>query len=404
MRIRHLALWTALASSLVAQGTDPGFGWLGVRAGNLVLDPQDHAKAGTFVGGQVGLVLDQQQYGLSLEGLSAHPTSDLFPDLKVNHSAFSATFLTGLTGGSLGGFWPYFGLGLGSISVAQTTRATRVIETGRAVALHASLGILHRPGLHLLWGVEGRYLAAFSNKDRKDLQLSAQLGFTWGGSSGRANAAPEPPPMAVKEAPQSTPPAPLPPQLPLQPAPEAALPVVAVSVVKPAPQPAVTPEPETVLPPPPSPPPVLAPAPPPAAAPTTMTPMLVVAPLAAPSSLSDRLEALRKGDMSRSIELGRARIAAIPKGHWTIRLEIANLSSTLGNAVRAFSEGRPDLFVAPIQLRGGKTAYQLFLGDYASREEAERAAKSVPGFFLEGGQRPKPFLGAGIPTQGNQAK
>jgi hypothetical protein len=103
--------------------------------------------------------------------------------------------------------------------------------------------------------------------------------------------------------------------------------------------------------------------------------------------------------MPKSLELGRRRIEAIPAGRWTIRLEIADLPSTLGHAVAAFPAGQPDLFIAPIKLRGGKTSYQLFLGEYATKAEAERAAKTVPAFFLEGGQRPKPFLAAGIQTQ-----
>jgi septal ring-binding cell division protein DamX len=101
--------------------------------------------------------------------------------------------------------------------------------------------------------------------------------------------------------------------------------------------------------------------------------------------------------MPRALELGRKRIEAIPAHHWTIRLEIADLPSTLKNAVAAFPGTEPDLFIAPIKLRGGKTSYQLFLGDYPSKADAERAARSVPSFFLEGGQRPKPFSGTGLP-------
>jgi septal ring-binding cell division protein DamX len=113
----------------------------------------------------------------------------------------------------------------------------------------------------------------------------------------------------------------------------------------------------------------------------------------------ERLDALILGDIPKSLELGRRRIEAIPEGHWTIRLEIADLPSTLGHAVAAFPSGEPDLFIAPIKLQGGKTSYQLFLGEYATKAEAERAARGVPAFFLEGGQRPKPFLVSGIQTQ-----
>lgn len=101
--------------------------------------------------------------------------------------------------------------------------------------------------------------------------------------------------------------------------------------------------------------------------------------------------------MVLAVELGRKRIEAIPPNHWTIRLEIADLTSTLKTAVGAFPAGQPDLFIAPIKMKGGKTSYQLFLGDYPSKAAAEQAAKKVPATFLEGGQRPKPYLGTGIP-------
>lgn len=115
--------------------------------------------------------------------------------------------------------------------------------------------------------------------------------------------------------------------------------------------------------------------------------------------LARRLEALRLGDMTTALELGRKHLEALPPNRWTIRLEIANLTATLQQAVKAFPGAEPDLFIAPFRLRSGKTAYQLFLSDYASKVEAEQAAKRVPPFFLEGGQRPKPFPVRSIPTQ-----
>jgi septal ring-binding cell division protein DamX len=138
--------------------------------------------------------------------------------------------------------------------------------------------------------------------------------------------------------------------------------------------------------------------------PVLVVPSVTALPVAAAggSLVTERLNALRRGEMAKALELGRKRIDAAPANHWTIRLEIANLPATLKFAVEAFKAGEPDLFVAPIKLRGGKISYQLFLGTYATKAEAERAAKTVPACFLEGGQRPKPFLAKGIPTQGNQ--
>lgn len=402
MHLRHVAVLSVLAMSLSAEEGTPGFGWVGIRAGTLSFDPQEHLKAATHLGGQGGLVLREQRYGFSLEVLASHPVSQFDPTVKLAHNEVSATFLSGLAGDALGRFWPYLGLGLGSMTVASNTPTTLVAETKTATALHASLGLMHRPGAGLIWGAEGRYIITFTSKDRKDLQATAMLGFTWGGPQAmRAVApspaptpapAPEPPPRPAVE-PAATSPAPV----PVAPAPatvpvEEAAPPKPVAVEPPPPPAAPVPEPEPVLPPPPPPAPVLAPVP----AKADVEEKVVAAPMV--SSLDERLDALRREDMVKALAMGRTRIAAIPPRHWTIRLEIANLPSTLANAVKAFPSGKPDLFIAPIKLKGGKTAYQLFLGDYPSLAEAERAAKSVPAFFLEGGQRPRPFLGTEIPA------
>lgn len=387
MRFRHVAMCTAIAASLAAQDHEPGFGWIGFRAGTLSFDPQEHLKAASHVGGQGGLVFNEQRYGFSLEALSSHPLSQSDPAIKLAHNEVSATFLSGLAGDALGRFWPYLGLGLGSVTVALNTPTMTTAETQKATALHASLGFMHRPGAGLIWGAEGRYIVTFTSKDRKDLQASAMLGFTWGGPGAARKVVPPPAPAPVPP----PPPAPVVETAPPPPAPAAHVPPPVVEA--PAPAPARAREPEAVLPPPPLPPAVLAPIP----AMAKVAEEVVV--VSAGSSVEERLDALRRGDMPKALDLGRKRIQAIPARHWTIRLEIANLPATLVNAVKAFPTGKPDLFIAPIKLKGGKISYQLFLGDYPSLAEAERAAKSVPAFFLEGGQRPKPFLGTGIPAQ-----
>jgi outer membrane protein OmpA-like peptidoglycan-associated protein len=548
-------MWTALAANLAAQGSDQGFRWVGIRAGSLSFDPQENVKAATSLGGQGGMVFDQQRYGLSLEGFLSHPKSNFAPDKSLTHSELSVTLMTGLSGDPTSKWWPYLGLGLGGVSVPKIDPATLVLETTKGGAAHVSLGFLHRSALGLIWGLEGRYLLTFTPKDLRELQGSAMVGFTWGGKS-----APRP---AVAEIPE--PKATLPPPIPLPiveaaPLPPAQPPVVVVipppPPPAPAPPPVVAPVPLAIgpvkgakvaedgalvfsgkslnfasnsatisavgkdvlaslekalraikvpywlqidghtsssgtvdtnmrlsllrskgvataltalgipsermltrgfgptkpvasndtkagqlmnrrvevrvfpgdrpaalsdatpknmpdqspkagrsegsasaaLPPPASLPVVIVATPPPSTGPTTRAG-------SAPSTtgggttLTARLDALRLGDMDKALDLGRKRIAAIPAHHWTIRLEIADLPATLKNAVVAFRGGEPDLFIAPIQLRGGKTSYQLFLGDYPSKAEAERAAKVVPSFFLEGGQRPKPFLGTGIPSR-----
>jgi hypothetical protein len=102
--------------------------------------------------------------------------------------------------------------------------------------------------------------------------------------------------------------------------------------------------------------------------------------------------------MPRALELSREHIKGMPARHWTIRLEVARQAFTLKNAAWAFP-GVPNLFIAPIQLRGGTTANQLFMGDYSSKEEAERGIRAVPTYFLKGRQRPIPFQVSDIPAR-----
>ncbi len=400
MWIRQMVVWTVFAAGLAAQESGQGFQWVGFRAGTRSFDPQEYLKAAPLFGGQAGLVFAHKPYGLSLEAFTAHAQSSRFPGKTLSHNQVSVTFMTGLLGDSPGGLWPYFGLGLGSTTVAKVTPAPQTLASGTSVAAHASVGFLHRPLRGLLWGVDGRYVVAFTDKGLSAFQGSVLLGFTWGGPQAtRRREEPTPPRAEVPRPPPPpvvmvAPPSPLPPVAAPTPAP-----------IAPAPRPMAAPAPIPASPkvaaPVPTPAPVAVAAPMPKALPVPV-PAAPVAVKPSGSTVTERLDALLLGDLAKAVSLGRKRIKAIPANRWTIRLEIANLPATLKNAVGAFPGREPDLFIAPIRLRDGKTAYQLFLGDYASKIEAERAAKGVPAFFLEGGQRPKAFPAAGIPTQWNQ--
>lgn len=408
MRTRQLILWTALGASLAAQEGAPGYKWVGLQAGSLSPDTQTNLKASTFFGLQGGLLFDEKRYGLSFQALVASPKSDLVPGKSLSQSEFSATLLTGLSGDAASRFWPYIGLGLGAVSIPQIDAATGLQKTLKAGTAHMSLGFQHRPGLGLIWGLEGRHVFTFANADLKEMQVAGMLGYAWGG---RRAAAPRAEPAPVQ--PEPVPVAPPPPAVP----PPAPLPVVstvpeprplappAPPPAKPAPAPVEAPVARPLASPPPPPVPVIAP-PPPVTVVVAPPPAPRPAPAAPPapvkvggSDVTRRLDALRLGDMAKALELGKKHIDALSGQRWTIRLEIANLPTTLKNAVVAFPGQEPDLFIAPIKLKGGKTAYQLFLGDYATKADAERAAKAVPAFFLEGGQRPRPYQINAIPAQ-----
>ena len=181
MRIRQVAMWTLLSASLLAQGSESGFRWVGVRAGSISFDAQEGVSTSAFFGGQGGFVFDQQHYGISFEGLLSHPRNDLFPGKKLSHSEASVTFLSGLSGDPASGFWPYLGLGLGGISIPKVLPSSQLVETTKGGTAHVALGMMHRPTQGFIWGVEGRYLLTFTPKDLREMQGSLMFGFTWGG-------------------------------------------------------------------------------------------------------------------------------------------------------------------------------------------------------------------------------
>jgi hypothetical protein len=117
------------------------------------------------------------------------------------------------------------------------------------------------------------------------------------------------------------------------------------------------------------------------------------------TSLQERNESLRKGDLELAIRQGEAFLQEGPASHWTVRLEIACMGETLKRAVDYFPEGKADLFVLPIALKDGRTCYQVFYGKLPSRKAAERETRGLPKAFHEGGNRPKVFRISEIPAR-----
>lgn len=391
------ALLSVVALGLSAQ-EGQGFSWVALQGGAIAFDPASNVKTAPWVGGQGGTLLGARRYGFSMEFQQSRPESSLTPGLKLTHRAASGSFLNGLSTDSGSAWWPYVGVGLGALTYPRLDPVTHLQESRTAAAAHLSLGFLHRSGA-LIWGAEARARVAFTKQDMSETQGGLFAGFAWGGGP-RRSAAPAsvPPPI---EAP--TPIAPPPPPKAV----EAVVPTptpVPQPAPAPAAQPAIIPIPvptaTTPAPPPPAPVAVPTPAPPvivPALSPKAVPTLPPASPSAPPSERGARLAALRQMDMVQSLELGRAYIRTLGADRWTLRLEIANLPSTLKAAVEAYGAGTPDLFIAPIKLRTGKTAYQLFLATYATKAEAEAAGRAVPAFFKEGG-KPLPMRVGEIPS------
>ena len=117
------------------------------------------------------------------------------------------------------------------------------------------------------------------------------------------------------------------------------------------------------------------------------------------TSLQERSDSLRKGDLDLAIRQGEAFLQEGPASHWTVRLEIACMGETMKRAVDYFPEGKADLFVLPIALKDGRTCYQVFYGKFPSRKAAERQTAGLPKAFHEGGNRPKVFRISEIPSR-----
>ena len=397
MRIRRKALrpilavclGTGLATSLTATEGDPGFKWLGLRAGTLFFTPPGNVGFAVPLGAQGGMVFEGQRYGFSFDGFQYKSESSLFPGVKLRHRGVSATLLSGLSHDSASPLWPYLGLGLGTLRVPEVDPLTLTQTTTSTTAAHASLGFIERHGNTFIWGVEARFIFSLPIKALQEIQASFLLGFTWGGGSSARSAGMSTPPLEAV-----APPSPVTPPIvtapPSAPRPSVQSPAPPTVLARPMANPTPSPTPIPAAP---------APAPP-------MTKPALVIPVAAPakptpsaSTAAERVEAFLRRDIPRALELSRKHIEGIPARRWTIRLGVANLPFTLKNAAGAFPNAKPELFIAPIQSRGGKIAYQLFLGDYASKDEAERAAKAVPAYFLKRKERPIPFLVSDIPAR-----
>lgn len=382
-KVLAVGLGVGFAANLPAGEETLGFQWLGARAGTLFFAPSKNTGNTLVLGLQGGQVFKWGQYGFSVEGFQYRSRHALLSGVKLRSEGISATFLSGAPTGSL---WPYVGLGLGTLRLPEVDPLTLATATTRTTEAHLALGFLDRPREGWVWGLEGRSLFRFPVKSLHEIQATLFVGFSWGAGA-PASAPPRPAPHQVAVAPlpaATTAPEPAPAPR-AAPSPEPALPMAGGLVITAADVPAFA---------------SMA-APVPAAATDvpalSLTTAHPVASAPAPAAVG-RLEALRRGDIPLALDLSRAYIETLPAHHWTLRIEAARLNVTLKNAAWAFP-GTPDLFIAPLQLRDGKSMNQLFLGDYGTRVEAERALRTVPSYFQKDRLRPFSIQVSDIPAR-----
>ncbi len=117
------------------------------------------------------------------------------------------------------------------------------------------------------------------------------------------------------------------------------------------------------------------------------------------ATLPERLEALRKGDLTRAVAQGAQHVKETPAGHFVLRLEIACQGETIRRVSELFKDGKPDLFILPMTLRDGRTCYQVLYGNFSGKDAAEKEIKRLPPAFQGERNRPKVFRFSEIPKE-----
>jgi hypothetical protein len=117
------------------------------------------------------------------------------------------------------------------------------------------------------------------------------------------------------------------------------------------------------------------------------------------ASIPERLEAMRKGDLEKAVAQGAQRVKEAPAEHWVLRLEIACQGDTIRRVAELFKNEKPDIFLLPMTLRGGRGCYQVLYGNFPTKEAALKEAKRLPASFQSEKDRPKLFKFSEIPKE-----
>ncbi len=114
-------------------------------------------------------------------------------------------------------------------------------------------------------------------------------------------------------------------------------------------------------------------------------------------SIPARLKALEQGDLEQALRQGERLAREVPRGHYTLRLEIACQGDTIRHLVEIFKGQEPDIFLRPISMRDGRVCYQVLYGRFPTQLAAEKQMKRLPASFLADRNRPKAFRYGEIP-------
>jgi hypothetical protein len=111
------------------------------------------------------------------------------------------------------------------------------------------------------------------------------------------------------------------------------------------------------------------------------------------------LACIEAGDLAGAAELGRQKLSALDKEHWTLRLDIAYESTTVVNLVKSMPGQEESCFLLPIRMKDGRTCYQVFLGDFPTESAALAKRAELPAWYTRRGNAPIPFKLGALPEQ-----
>ncbi len=102
-----------------------------------------------------------------------------------------------------------------------------------------------------------------------------------------------------------------------------------------------------------------------------------------PTSGAQRLAAMKAGDLPLAKQLSQNQL--MPSKAWLVRVELASQASTIQQAAHLLAPHQEKLLLLP---HAGGTAFQLVLGPFHTKVQAEAARKGLPSAFFQDGKRP----------------
>lgn len=97
-------------------------------------------------------------------------------------------------------------------------------------------------------------------------------------------------------------------------------------------------------------------------------------------------QAIKAGQLDQAITLSQAQVAKIAPTSWMVRVILARQQDLLQRCADLIPEG--DVFLLPLPGRAGNRSYQLLVGPFETRAQAQIALQTLPKTFSNASNRP----------------